>query len=207
MRLSLMIWAATVLLSVASPAVGDDTLGKERFELTPFFGYRLGGHFNGVTDTFEYPLDEATTYGGLADYNLQWDNLKVEVLWSHQKTGFERVLERDSSRFRLSIDHFQAGMAQEVGAERARFSISALVGGSRFASPGLGSELRFSASLGASGKFFASPQVGLRLDARAYAVFVEGSSGAFCSHGACVFAYSGTTFWQGDFTGGLILAF
>ena len=49
--------------------------------------------------------------------------------------------------------------------------------------------------------------VGLRLDARAYGVFVKGVTGAFCVNGTCAFAYTGNMLWQGDFTAGLIFAF
>ena len=96
---------------------------------------------------------------------------------------------------------------QEIGTERARFAVSALLGGTRFAAPGLGSDVRFSGSVGGSMKLFPSPHVGLRLDARAYGVSLKSAAGAFCVNGTCSFAYPGTILWQGDFTAGLILAF
>lgn len=195
------------LTCAALPAGAAEQLGKERVELTPFYGYRIGGHFNGVTEAIEYPFDGAASYGGLADFNLNRDNYKFEILWSHQKTGLDRVFRGQPSRNALQIDHFQAGVMQEVGNERARVAVSALAGGSRFESPGLGSETRFSGSIGGVAKLFATPHVGLRLDARAYGVFVKGAAGAFCVNGTCAFAYSGNMLWQGDFTAGLIFAF
>lgn len=199
--------AAALLLLAAWPAAAGEQLGKERVELVPFFGYRIGGHFNAVSGAFEYPFDGATSYGGLADVNLNRDNYKVEFLWSHQKTGFEHAFSTQASRTPLQVDHFQAGVMQEVGYERARLAVSALVGGTRFAVPGLGSETRFSGSVGGIAKVFLNSRVGLRLDARAYGVFVKGVAGAFCVNGTCAFAYSGNVLWQGDFTGGIILAF
>lgn len=207
MKRSGMVWAAVLLLGASWPASAAEQLGQERVELIPFFGYRVGGHFNGLIDAVEYPFDGAKSYGGLVDFNLNRDNYKVELLWSHQETGFDRLINRELEPNRLQIDHFQGGIMQEVGTERARFAVSALFGGTRFASPALGSDLRFSGSVGGSVKVFPSPRVGLRLDARAYGVWVKGAAGAFCAGGTCAFAFSGTMMWQGDFTAGLILAF
>ena len=198
---------AMLLLAAAVPASAAEQLGKERFELTPFFGYRIGGHFNSFNEAVKYPFDGATSYGGLVDINLNRDNYKVEFLWSHQETGLDRSIQGQLSRNALQIDHFQAGVMQEVGYERARLAVSALVGGTRFASPGLGSEVRFSGSVGGVAKLFPTPHVGLRLDARAYGVVVQGVGGAFCGNGTCAFAYAGNMMWQGDFTAGLIIAF
>jgi len=206
MRPQTRIAVAALLLLVALPASAQELLGKERVELTPFFGYRMGGHFNGFTEAIEYPFAGASSWGGLVDFNLNRDNYKFELLWSHQDTGLDRVFQ-GQSRKPLQIDHFQAGIMQEVGNERARLAVSALAGGTRFASPGLGSETRFSGSIGGVAKVFATPHIGLRLDARAYGVFVKGVTGAFCGNGTCAFAYSGNMLWQGDFTAGLIFAF
>ena len=49
--------------------------------------------------------------------------------------------------------------------------------------------------------------MGLHLDARAYGVSLKSAAGAFCVNGSCAFAYSGTVLWQGDLTGGLVIAF
>jgi hypothetical protein len=208
MRRHLNLTLAVLLLVAALPAGAAEQLGQERVELSPFFGYRIGGHFNGVNETIEYPFAGATSYGGLADINLNRDNYKLEFLWSHQETGLDRFLNgTQKSRTPLQIDHLQAGVLQEVGNSRARLAISALAGGTRFASSGLGSETRFSGSIGGIAKLFPTPHVGLRIDARAYGVFVKGVTGAFCVNGTCAFAYSGNVLWQGDFTAGLILAF
>lgn len=207
MKSTMKLPAAIWLLAAALPAGAGEQLGKERVELTPFFGYRIGGHFNSFTGTIKYPFEDTTSYGGLVDINVNRDNYKAEVLWSHQETGLDRLFEGQVSRKALQIDHFQAGIMQEVGYERARLAVSALAGGTRFSSPGLGSEVRFSGSVGGVAKVFATPHVGLRFDARAYGVFVKGVGGAFCVNGTCAFAYSGNVMWQGDFTAGLIIAF
>ena len=37
--------------------------------------------------------------------------------------------------------------------------------------------------------------------------FIKSDTGAFCVNATCLFSYSGSHLWQGDFTAGLILAF
>jgi hypothetical protein len=197
---------AALLLLAAPPAGAADLLGKERVELTPFFGYRMGGHFASLVGERGYGIDGAKAFGGLLDVSLQADNYKLEFLWSRQETRVEGALFPGVELGRLDIDHFQAGIMQEVGEPRARVSVSLLLGASRFASPALGSETHFSGSLAGSAKLFPNPHIGFRFDARAYAVFVQGKSAAFCG-GGCILVYSGTALWQGEFTGGLILAF
>lgn len=191
---------------LAVPSGAAELLGKERVELTPFFGYRMGGHFASVLGDRNYGIDGAQAYGGLVDVNLQSSNFKLEFLWSRQKTQIEAPLVPGLDVARLQIDHFQGGIMQEVGEPKGRLSVSLLLGASRFEVPALGSETNFSGSLAGSLKLFPSSHVGIRLDARAYAVFTRGQGGAFCS-GGCVVTYSGKTLWQGEFTGGLILAF
>jgi len=207
MKLQMRLLATALLLASALPSGAGELLGKERVELTPFFGYRIGGHFHGVLDPVEYPFDGSKSYGGLADINLFKDNYKVELLWSHQDTGLARFVQNQTSPTALQVDHFQVGVMQEVGMEKARLAISALAGGTRFAAGDLGSDMRFSFSIGGVAKVFVNPHLGLRLDARAYGVFVKGVGEAFCLNGTCAFAYSGTMMWQGDFTGGLVFAF
>ena len=201
--MNLRIFLALLLLA-APAAHAQEQLGTEHVELTPFFGYRIGGHFRG--GPADFPFEDAVSYGGLADINLTRDNFKLELLWSRQSTHLGRAFQGEP-RKPLQIDHFQAGILQEVGIERARLAVSALAGGSRFAAPGLGSETRFSGSIGGIGKVFATSHVGLRLDARLYGVYVKDVAGAFCGSGTCAFAYSGNMLWQSDFTAGLIIAF
>ncbi len=49
--------------------------------------------------------------------------------------------------------------------------------------------------------------MGLRFEARGLYTLVRASGGVFCANGSCLFAFSGSGLWQGDVSGGLILAF
>ena len=182
-------------------------IGEERFEITPFAGYRTGGGFTVIEGGPRFDINNGLSYGAFLDVNLRNNNFKIELLYSRQDSEVvaETILEPEL--LKLAVDYYQAGVLQEVGRPGARWYISALLGATRFAPKRFDSETHFSASIGGGLKFFPSRNLGLRFDGRAHATFVGGSSGAFCSNGSCVFLHSGSTFWQGDFTGGVILAF
>src|SRR5262245_50021190 len=123
MRARLGLLAVALAAFASRPAAAADLFSKERVDLTPFYGYRIGGHLVVVADLVEYPFDGAASYGAIADFNLMKDNFKVEALWSHQKTGLQGIVNRDPERVRMNIDHFQLGIMQEVGKPSARFAI------------------------------------------------------------------------------------
>jgi len=207
------LWLAALVLGVAGPAraqVGSNDITREKVELTPFYGYRTGGGFSAQVgdQTLSFGLESDASYGGIVDFNLHKDNFKFEVLYSRQQTrvSTDRLLEPGSS-LPLNVEYLLAGLSQEVGNPKGRFFVSALIGASRFSPQGFDSVTKFAGALGAGFKVFPSRHVGLRFDARAYISLVSGSGGAFCNGGTCLFAFSGSTLWQWDFTGGLILAF
>jgi hypothetical protein len=188
-------------------AQGGPVIGEERVELTPFVGYRTGGGFSVIEGGPGFDIQNSLSYGGLIDFNLRKNNFKLELLYSRQTSRVEAETLLGSGFGDLAIEYYQGGVLQEVGNPGARWYIGVLLGATRIAPKLFDSETFFSGSIGGGLKFFPSKRVGLRFDGRAYATFVSGSAGAFCVNGACVFAYEGSTFWQGEFTGGLILAF
>ena len=202
-------WGCVLVLVAALPGAAtaradDSQIGKERVELTPFYGWRTGGSFTVVQGGAHYGISSSASFGGLLDVNLHVNNFKLEALFSHQETDVQGSLVSAFSG--LTIDYYQAGILQEIGNQKTRFFVSALLGATHLAPARFASETRFSASLGAGLKLFPSRHVGIRIDARAYVTVVKGSSGLFCS-GGCIFVYSGSELWQGDFTGGIIFAF
>lgn len=182
-------------------------IGEERVELTPFAGYRTGGGFSVIEGGPGFDIENSLSYGGLIDFNLKSNNFKIELLYSRQDSHVEAETLLGADFGDLAVEYYQAGVLQEVGNPGARWYIGLLLGATRFAPKSFDSETYFSGSIGGGLKFFPAKRMGLRFDARGYATFVSGSAGAFCSNGRCVFAYEGSTFWQWDFTGGLILAF
>jgi hypothetical protein len=199
-----------VILAFVAPAVarGQDNITHENVEITPFAGWRTGGGLSGDLDGTlrEFGIKNGASYGGTLDLNLHRANLKLEVLYSRHSTELETagLLPGGAP---LTVEYLQGGLLQETGNEHRRFFISALAGATKYAPRGFDSVTKFSMSLGGGAKFFLGRNVGLRFEGRAYLTFLETDGGAFCANGTCLFAYSGKNMWQGEFTGGLILAF
>ncbi|HJS57881.1 MAG TPA: hypothetical protein VKA01_07240 [Vicinamibacteria bacterium] len=206
-RNTLVLTLVLPLAAAQANAQGGAVLGEETVELTPFVGYRTGGGFSVIEGGPGFDIENSVSYGGLIDFNLKSNNFKIEVLYSRQHSRVQAEVLLGSEFGDLAVEYYQAGVLQEVGNAGARWYIGVLLGGTRFVPRGFDGETYFSGSIGGGLKFFPSKRFGLRFDGRAYATFTSGSAGAFCSNGRCVFAYSGSTFWQGDFTGGLIIAF
>jgi len=205
-------WIIPALLALAPAAlaqVGSTNITQESFEIAPFVGIRTGGGLSGQLDGTprDFSIQSGTSYGGTLDFNLNRGNFKLEVLYSRQSTKIEEAVLLVPGGLDLNVEYLQGGVLQEVGSEKSRFFVSVLAGATRFAPRGFDSETKFSLSLGGGLKFFPARHVGLRFDARAYMTFIKSDTGAFCVNGRCIFSYSGSHLWQGDFTAGLILAF
>ena len=205
-------WIILALLAVAPAAlaqVGTVNITQESVEIAPFVGIRTGGSLSGQLDGTprDFAIESGTSYGGTLDFNLHRGNFKIEALYSRQSTKIEEAVLLVPGGLDLNVEYLQGGVIQEVGSEKSRFFVSVLAGATRFAPLGFDAETKFSLSLGGGLKFFPARHVGLRFDARAYMTFIKSDTDAFCVSGTCLFSYSGSHLWQGDFTAGLILAF
>lgn len=210
MKTTTFILACALTLSATPRAAAQSAsqlLGDEKIELTPFIGFRTGGGFTVGDSGAGFDIGDSTSYGGLVDFNLNKNNFKLELLYSHQSSDVDTKGLIPIELSDLTVDYYQAGALQEVGDPKSRLFVSVLLGATRFAPASFDSTTKFSASIGGGLKLLPSRHVGLRFDARGYVTFVNGSSGVFCTGGTCLLRYSGSVLWQGDFTGGLILAF
>jgi hypothetical protein len=68
--------------------------------------------------------------------------------------------------------------------------------------------VRFSLAAGGGVKVMPSRHFGLRLDGRAYAVFVDGGvDSGICAPNVCVLGFDLSVAWQAEFTAGLVASF
>jgi hypothetical protein len=208
LRVRLALGASALILA-ALPAAGQGgppDITRENVEFVGFAGFRTGGSLaNNADELLE--LDGGTSYGGVIDVNLHKGNFKLEALYSHNQSGIKLDQFVSGSSLDIAIDYIQAGILQETGNEKTRFYASVLLGATLFRPTAFDSVTKFSFSVGGGLKIFLGKNVGLRLDARAFATPTEASAGAVCGNGTCLLNFSGSILWQGDFTGGVILAF
>jgi hypothetical protein len=178
-------------------------------EIAPMGGYRFGGGFFERVTGQAVDLDGAPAVGVIVNVPLH-DGLFVEALVTHQEA---RVTVpggafTPATRWRIDVDHVQAGGLQEFWRHRrARPFLTGLIGLTRYAADG-DNEIRFTASAGGGVKLMPVPRVGVRLDGRVFGTLVEVEGRAIaCSPGICLVAFDANIVWQAEFTLGLVVAF
>lgn len=114
---------------------------------------------------------------------------------------------RPTTRWRISVDHWQGGGLQEFGRSRARPFLTGTLGLTRYAAEA-DSEVRFTLGAGGGLKVFPMRHLVLRLDGRVFATLVDaGASLIACSPGSCFLAIHTDVVWQAEFTAGAVVRF
>jgi hypothetical protein len=193
-----------VVLAAASLAAADARAQSVQF--APFAGYQFGGSFHEQASGVEFSLKDSLSYGGTMDVaiNKHW---RVELLYSRQPT--ELGPSGGAAAFDINVERYMAGIVEEKGEGPSRFFGVALAGVTRFVPSlsGFDSDSRFTLGVDLGLKHFVSDHFGLRTEVRGFYTFTETGGGVLCTGGTCLFAFSGSGLWQGDVSGGLILAF
>jgi hypothetical protein len=176
-----------------------------QFELTPFYGYRVGGDLDDVDISANDSGAYGVTFGVYVNPVHQ-----VEFLWSHQGTSVDAndfVNNRDFS-VDVDFDHYEVGWLVNGGDEQVKPFFSVHAGILDINADGFGSESYFSWSLGGGAKIFVNDTIGFRLAARWAITLVDTDSAYYCDwYGFC---YSGTDadyFNQMEFTAGIAFRF
>jgi hypothetical protein len=183
-------------------------LSAQGAEVSPFVGYRFGGDFFELITGQRVDLDGAPALGFVLDVPLA-NGLHAEGLFTHQDA--EVVLpgqfSRPATRWRMSVDHWQAGGLQEFDGDRLRPFLTGTLGLTRYAAEA-DSEFRFTLGAGGGMKVFLTRHLGLRLDGRAFATFLDADASLIaCSPGACFLALRTDVVWQAEFTAGVVVKF
>jgi len=195
-----------ILITLAIVTLVPTAVYAQQFEITPFIGYRFGDDFRDYYTGTRFDLKDSESYGFTFDYSIDFDT-QFEFLWGHQETNINVTgVGTPTGRFPLDVDYFHIGGIQlfDTGDTRP-FMVGTL--GATHINPeenGYSSDTRFSFGLGGGVKFFPTDHIGVRLDGRVYATYVGGSGGVFCGPYGCTYGYAGNTFWQVEFTAGII---
>lgn len=195
-------WTRAVLLAcLAAPGAHAQTV-----QLAPFGGYQFGGSFVEPVSGVGLSLKGGLDYGATLDVKLS-EHWRLELLYSRQQSEIGDGPEVSS--FDLHLERYMIGVVEEKGEGSTKFIGAALGGITRFV-PGLsgyGSESEFTLGIGLGVKHFLSKSFGLRAELRGFYTLTETAGGVFCNQGRCLFAFAGQGLWQGDVSGGVILAF
>jgi hypothetical protein len=182
-------------------------LHAQRFEISPFYGYRFGGEVQNPLTGRTFRFEDAPAYGLLLDVAPKQDApAKLEVLWSRQDSRVDLHGLSGLGKVDVTIDQIQIGGSLERG-QRLREYVSLLVGATYYSTDGYGSDIRFSLGVGGGLKYFLTRNLALRADLRGFCTIVDSSSAFISSGGTTVVAFSGSAVWQGQVTAGVSLAF
>ena len=184
-----------------------------KFEITPFIGYRFGGHFEDEGSGAEFELSESDAWGItlniLANPDGQW-----EVLYAHQGTEIAtQGLFAGDPLIDLDVEYLQLGGTYLFDGDSVRPFIALTVGVSQFDPhpQEFDSETFFSASFAGGLHLNANKRIGVRLEGRVFTTFVDSSSNIFCSSvdgaGACLIQIDGTIVTQWEGRVGLVFRF
>ena len=184
-------------------------------EITPFTGYTTGGEFTDAVTGKSLSFDNTSSYGIMADFkqplNKEGGESWIELYYSRQQTR----LRADQGPFfgdplfDVNIEYYHIGGTYGQATGKVKPFVVGTFGATHMTPKGEGlhSETNFSLSLGGGVKLYLTEHVGVRLDARWFGTFFNGSGSAFCSGGACAINVQGDVFSQFVANAGLIVAF
>lgn len=186
-----------------------NTLIAQRFEISPYTGFMLGGRVNYYQGYFK--IEDGQNWGVILDVNVSYEQ-QVELSYSrlstsmvkHSYTDVEKVINT------LIVDYIQLGSLREfeINNDAFRPFFVGTLGVTVF-TPKDGSYTQttnFSITLGGGVKIFPTEHFGIRLQARLLVPMQYGGIGIGCGTGGCGGGYyASSAFAQGDFTVGIII--
>jgi opacity protein-like surface antigen len=200
-------WRLAALLAL----LGASPLAAQTLELTPHYGYRVGGGFDNFYTGESINLRDSESFGFSLNYDLDvLGETQLEFVWSQQETEVDVRGLLEQQLLDVDVDYFHVGALRHFGLDDdVRPFLVGTIGATHFSPKGedISSDTRFSLAIGGGVKFMAGERVGIRLQARAFATYVDSSAAIGCGPGGCIFGFGGNVVWQGDFTAGVILRF
>jgi hypothetical protein len=182
-----------------------------RFELSPFVGYRWGGTiFSDTTSLFGQDVDSASSghYGVDFGIPLGVSNMKLELMVNRQDTHLTTgggLFEPDNRVADFHVTYYHAGLMVPFSESRNAtpfFIVSAGVGNLDPDISGVSPSNRFSASAGVGVKVPVGDNFGVRLEGRGYFTSLGGEDNCRrCNDN------SGHDFYQGEVNVGFVISF
>jgi hypothetical protein len=187
---------------------------RQRFELTAYGAYRVGGEFEDEDGEDEFELDESNAYGLIFNFPAMNVDTQWQALWARQQTELEtRPGFEAGSRLRIDVDYFQFGGTYLFDGTEMRPFIALTAGAAHFDPDirGIDGETYFAGSLGGGVQMQKSRRFGVRLEARAFATLVDSDGALFCRTGpeanVCAIAIEGSALVQFEASAGLVFRF
>lgn len=217
-----MRWRNFVLLAVISLAGVSSAHAQHEYEITPFFGTRIGGNIDvsgqGYSNVDYLKIKNSEDFGVMAGINF-WGHLEGEFMWNRQPTSLSAHNPNDGTyayQSPLNLDMYQFDILYHFTRSDAKFRPYAVggLGFSRFGSMNnvtqnlTGFNTSFSFNMGAGVKYFFTDHFGIRVEARWSPSQTTQGVGQACSYyGGCYSTPITNLAEQGQANIGLIFRF
>jgi opacity protein-like surface antigen len=190
---------------------GRRTPAEDRFELTPFIGYRWGGTiFADQTFVFTQDVDvqSSANFGVEFGIPLGDSGMKLELMANRQSSELETgggLFDPNAGIADIDITYLHAGLQFPFARSRNVTPYVIVSGGIANLDPqlfGVSDETRFSASAGIGVKAPISDSLSIRFEGRGYYTALENQSDCrLCDY------YYNRDFYQGEVNLGLVFSF
>jgi len=212
----ILVLVAAAAMS-ATPAISATTARPQVFEITPYYGYRLGGEF---TDFSTYGVDnleikDGEAWGLILTFNLN-PSAQVEFQYSQQSTtlrgsGFV-FAPSDADLFDLNVENWLVGASYTGGKPRdpVRGFVGASLGVTNFEpdTAGFEGDSQFAFGLYGGVKVALAKHFGLRFQGQWVSTWVESGSETFCDpYGFCYTVSDSSYLNQFELAAGFTLKF
>lgn len=206
---------ASVLVLCA--AAGID-LGRAQgmVELTPYYGYRLGGEFDDIDfgGAGDLEIEDSGAYGVILSFNVH-PNAQVDLQYSHQSSelqGGGGGFLAGSKIFDLDADVFLVGGNYTGGrpSDPLRGFIGFALGVTDLQpqSPGLDGDAQFAFSFYGGAKIGLAKHVGLRLQGQWISTYIDSNDELWCDpFGFCYVVSDANYLSQFEVSAGLAIKF
>lgn len=208
-RKQLWVWGAILIVWSAPAWAGP-------FEVTPFYGYRLGGEFDDLSTAgvSSLEIDDGDSWGAIFTFHLD-ANAQVELIYSHQPTtlrGGGSLFSGSTTLFDLDVDNWQVGGAYTWGetADPVRGFLGFSLGVTSFdpGSSGYNGDSQFAFSFYGGAKVPLAKHVGLRLQGQWITTYVGSDEEVFCDpFGFCYSVSNASYVGQFELSAGVAFRF
>jgi hypothetical protein len=179
----------------------------QRFEVTPFAGYQVGGELTRTSLGHNEIVDaEDSGFAGVTfGYAVSHESL-FEVTYSRQPTQLALAPGEESPD--LNVQYLLAGGSYHWGTEgKLEPFVQLSVGAAHFTLAGYGSDTRFASAFGGGVRLFLSQRFAVRFDGRLLSTYTPASGGVFCAPGVCYGYLTSAWMNQFAFSAGLVARF
>lgn len=198
------------LLPVILLLLIPETVSSQRFEITGYTGWMLGGKINYYNGSAK--VRDGQNWGLILGYSVA-DDMTVEFMYNRLVSNLQvqEYPDEPYDMFEMATQYFNIGVAKELISDGIVRPFGSVSLGVTVFSPhdsGYNDQWWFSGALGGGLKIFPTEHIGIRLQARLLVPMYFSGLGFWCGTGGCSGgAGTSSVIVQGDFTGGIILAF